>query len=113
MRSDQIRNRIAQFLLALYLMVLGAGVLHDHDCAGEVQCQDCLAHVQHDSHFDEGTLSDNDCVLCNFFNTSYLTAQVVLVAIPVLIVVACPDLAVMHVQGKSVSLPSLRAPPSL
>jgi len=114
MLSDHFRKRIARFLLALYLMVLTAGVLHNHDCAGEiVSCQDCLSHVQHDSHFDEGTLSDGDCVLCNFLNTSYLTAQVVLVAIPVLIAVACPDLAVMYVQGQSVCLPSLRAPPGL
>jgi len=114
MRPDHIRERIAQFLLALYLMVLSAGVLHNHDCEGEiVQCQDCLSHVQHNSHFDEGSLSDSDCVLCNFFNTSYLLAQVAQIAITALMMMACPTPAEMHVLGQNAGLPSLRAPPGL
>lgn len=100
-------------LLVIYLMIFTASVLHVHDYGQEAMvCDDCLAHVQHDGHLSQGSLMDADCVLCNFFHTSYLTPQVLTVSAIALVPVLFAMQPTLDVVCREVTLPSLRAPPA-
>ena len=95
-------------------MIFTASVLHVHDYGQEAWvCDDCLAHVQHDGHLSQSSLLDVDCVLCNFFHTSYLTPQVLAVSAIALVLVLLAMQPTPDVVCREFTLPSLRAPPAV
>lgn len=75
-------------------------------------CNDCLSHVQHDGHLGQGAFDDVDCVLCNFFHTSYLTPQVLSISATALVSILLATQPTLDVVCRKVTLPSLRAPPA-
>lgn len=110
--QGQHRCRIATILLALYLMIFTASVLHVHDYGHkDYVCQDCISHIKHDGHLIQGSLLEMDCVLCNFFQASYVTPQVIVLVAVALVVIACIVRQTQDVVCCTVSLPNLRAPP--
>lgn len=106
------QRRISLFLLVIYSMIFLPSILHVHEDGREMNvCQDCLSHVQHGGHFDQGSVMDTDCVLCNFLHTSYLTPTVLFLSAAVLITTLPVVLPTYDVVSRSINLPGLRAPP--
>ena len=90
MKIDTRRLWIARFLLVIYLSILSASVFHVHDHGDEdIVCQSCISHVWHNGHITKGDFSLDDCLLCNFFSTSYIAALVI--ALGTMVDVLCRD----------------------
>ena len=99
-------------MLVIYLMILTTSILHIHEDGQEsVVCQDCLSHVQHGGHFEQGSVMDTDCVLCNFLHTSYLTPSVLILSAAALMATLVAMQPTLDVVCRNISLPGLRAPP--
>lgn len=108
------RRQKSLILLVLYLMIFTVSVLHVHDHEQrDFACQDCLSHVQHSGHFDQGSQIDLDCVLCKFLHTSYLAPHVLTLSVAARGVVTIAMQPTSEVVCRNVMLPNLRAPPAL
>ena len=73
---DIKRLKMANFLLALYLLILAGSFLHFHDLQDEtviLGCQDnCRKHEQCHGHLTKWVPTHDDCFLCDFFHESII-----------------------------------------
>ena len=96
------KNRIAWLLLAAYLPMLVASVLHVHHLPGaeDVACYDCVHHISHPAHFGEYHPAEQSCLYCHLLSLpnlalalavgiAVLTAAVRLCVPPVTTVASC------------------------
>ncbi len=105
-------NRLGLFLLALYLMILGASVLHIHESAGSADvCHDCIEHVKHSGHISQLSIMDVDCVLCQILHTDYITPEVLTFSAAALLAIVLMMCPTPDIICRKDILPSLRAPP--
>ncbi|MBR1549564.1 MAG: hypothetical protein IJ634_02895 [Bacteroidales bacterium] len=65
--NKTLRNRMAWLLVAAYLPMLLASVLHVHHlpAAGEADCFKCVHHIAHPAHFGEYHSSEQTCLYCH------------------------------------------------
>ena len=77
MRIDLRRRLYARILLAVFLPMMALTMLHMHDDAGEVDlCQECVMHIHHNGHFSSGSLTFDNCLICQFLSLTYIQAAV-------------------------------------
>lgn len=108
-----IRNWMAWLLVAAYLPMLLASVLHVHHqpVAEEKACYDCAHHIAHPAHFGEYHSAEQTCLYCHVLTMPNLalalaTGLVVLMAAVRLVA------AVSRVScSQRVGTQRLRAPP--
>lgn len=74
-------------------------------------CQDCQSRVHHHSHIVQGSVIEQDCVLCNFLHFSYYLIPQVLTLSAGLSVAFFLVQQTQHVVCRTLILPNLRAPP--
>ena len=112
MKIDIRRQRIARFLLTIYLVILSASAFHVHEhVERDFVCQDCVSHAHHSGHITSATPSVGECTLCEFFTTSYLTTQILMLSTVIAVgqsgVASIPE----QVLRRSCLVTCLRAPP--
>lgn len=113
MMNKTVRNTIAWLLLAAYLPMLLASVVHVHhdSFADEAACYDCAHHLAHPTHFGKYHSSEQPCLFCHLLSMPNLALSLV-AGLVVLMAAVRLATAVAHVPcTQCVGAQRLRDPP--
>ena len=76
MKILQKRRLSAWVLLSVFVPMLALSLVHHHESVSseDVECMDCAHQVRHSGHFSVGSVSVDNCLICQLVSLPYVKA---------------------------------------
>ncbi|MBR1784948.1 MAG: hypothetical protein IJ760_08855 [Bacteroidales bacterium] len=112
--GEKWRHRLSWLLLAAYLPLVVASVLHvHHGRQAAVLCDDCLHHVDHPAHYGAAADDAQVCLVCHLLSMPRLAGAAIVAMVAVMAVAVVRAVTAGSLAGAASLRLSPRAPPTV